>query len=244
MAILRFQLISIISLFLTACLDKESYPFPDTEVGRVNQVQVSISNPAPTSVQINNVTVSKSEFVPQIKTPFELKPNETKSFSVTFKPRTPSSVAARLVVTASKEFADFPKQNADIFGKGVVLGQGVPKLVLSQSQIDFAAVKVQSSASQVLTLTNSGTVPLTIQSLRSVAGQPFKISGLTLPLRLNALGSIQTTVEFSPLALQLYQSQFTFETNDAARTHALTVKGTGSDGRLEIQPDLRMVASP
>jgi len=112
-------------------------------------------------------------------------------------------------------------------------------LTVGPSSINFGSVAVGSSQTQALTLTNSGNKKLMVlQAVPSAAS--FSLSGLTLPVMLNAGQSVGCSVTFAPQSMGASSGTITFRTKhyDAAAVVAsLTVGGTGvAAGQLASAP--------
>jgi hypothetical protein len=78
---------------------------------------------------------------------------------------------------------------------GIQLNAGTPSLTLSSTTVPFGSVAVGQTATRVVSLTSSGSAPLTISSI-SVAGSLFKATGVTVPLTLNPGQSAALTLQF------------------------------------------------
>ena len=74
-----------------------------------------------------------------------------------------------------------------------------PNITVSPTSVDFGAVPVGGSAGRPVTVTNSGTAPLTIQTL-TTAGGPFGVSGPALGTVLGAGQSVGVTATIAPPA--------------------------------------------
>jgi len=78
------------------------------------------------------------------------------------------------------------------------LGAGVPTLSINATSISFGDVLVNSPATQSITLSSTGTAPVTV-SAASVSGTGFTVSGATFPLTLNPTQTATLSVEFNPI---------------------------------------------
>ncbi len=107
------------------------------------------------------------------------------------------------------------------------LGATVPGLTLSTSSLSFGDVTVNSSATpRPVTLTSSGTAPLTI-SAGAVTGTGFSMSGVSFPLTLNPGQTATLNIEFDPTAAGAVTGSVTLTTNTTAATAAIALSGTG-----------------
>src|SRR5262249_16256694 len=92
--------------------------------------------------------------------------------------------------------------------------------------IGFGSVTVGSDKSLTGTLTASGS-PVTISSATSKSSE-FKITGLTLPLTLNAGQSATYTVSFTPQSSGAASAVVTFTSNAANSPETQAMNGTGA----------------
>lgn len=100
-----------------------------------------------------------------------------------------------------------------------------PQLTLSSSSLNFGSVAVNSSATQSLTLTSTGTAPLTVNAI-SLSGAAFKVVAGTLPVTLNPNQTLTVPVTFTPTAAGSASGQLTIASNASAAVVSLS--GTGA----------------
>lgn len=110
-----------------------------------------------------------------------------------------------------------------IFGGGTT---PIPIVNLSASSLDFGAVAVGlTSASQTITLTNTGTASLTITSIMTTGN--FSTASTTCAGTLAAGANCGVMVNFSPLSSGALTGATTFTDNAAGSPQAVTLTGTG-----------------
>ncbi len=98
---------------------------------------------------------------------------------------------------------------------------------MSATSIDFGAVAVGGSVARPVTVTNSGTAPLTIQGL-TTAGGPFGITGPPDGTVLGAGQSAGVTVTMAPPAGGAWTGSATIVTSAGDATVLLSGSGSGS----------------
>src|SRR6202034_2006031 len=82
-------------------------------------------------------------------------------------------------------------------------------------------------ATQTVTLTSSGGAPVTINSA-SVSGTGYTVSGLTLPVTLNAGTTATLHVQFAATTAGVASGQVTISSNSSVNgTIAISLSGTG-----------------
>jgi hypothetical protein len=101
----------------------------------------------------------------------------------------------------------------------------------------FGSVKVGSSQQQPATLTNNGGTSVTI-SQATIAGTGFTLSGLSLPVTLQAGQSTSLTVTFAPQSAGSVTGSLTITSNAPNPTLSVPLSGTGSStpGALSANP--------
>ena len=103
----------------------------------------------------------------------------------------------------------------------------IPTLAVSTTSLLFGNVAVNSAASVSLTLTSSGTAPVTATSA-SLTGTGFTISGVTFPVTLNPGQSFTLTVLFNPSVADAAAGLLTISSNSSSGPSTIvSLSGTG-----------------
>lgn len=113
------------------------------------------------------------------------------------------------------------------------LGPASAVLTANASTIPFGSVLVDSPAEQPITLTASGSGPVTISSV-SITGVGFSLSGLTAPLTLNPGQTSVVNVQFTPTAAGSYSGQVAIGSNASGGTIAIGLSGTGYKHSVQL----------
>jgi hypothetical protein len=103
---------------------------------------------------------------------------------------------------------------------------GAAALSVSATKVAFGNVTENTTATQPVTLSNSGTAALTIQSA-TVTGKGFSAAGLSLPVTLNPSQSAALDLQFDPTAAGAMSGSVTISTN-ASNGSAVTISVSGS----------------
>ena len=104
-----------------------------------------------------------------------------------------------------------------------------PILSTSASALNFGAVMLGSTSSLSLSLTNSGTVSLTI-SQASISGSNFSISGITTPLTLSPNQAASAIVKFAPVQTGGVDGSISLTSNATNSPTLITLTGNGVVG--------------
>ena len=171
-------------------------------------------------VTISSGETSSSQFaITGLSFPLVIPAGQSVQATIQF---TPSAAGA---ITGEDEFisnANSPEQS--LTGTGVSTTPS-SQLTVSPSTLSFGNVNVGSSASLTATLTASNG-PVTISS-DAASTSEFAISGVSLPLTLQAGQSVQATIQFTPNAAGAASAQDQFVSNAANSPASETLTGTG-----------------
>jgi hypothetical protein len=101
-------------------------------------------------------------------------------------------------------------------------------LGINATSVSFGDVAVNSSSTQSITLTATGSAPVTI-STATLAGTGFTLPGATLPMTLNPGQAVSLNVQFAPTAAGAVTGQLTISSNASTGGKAvIALSGTGS----------------
>ena len=113
------------------------------------------------------------------------------------------------------------------------LNAAAPALTLSTTSIAFGDVNLNASATQSVTITSSGTAPVTL-SAGSVTGSGFSISGVSFPVTLSVGQSAHLNIEFDPTTAGAVIGAVTLTSNASPSTATITLSGTGATVSYEV----------
>jgi Abnormal spindle-like microcephaly-assoc'd, ASPM-SPD-2-Hydin len=127
-------------------------------------------------------------------------------------------------------FTGSPSVTLPLASTGVIPGQ----LTANPTSLGFGSVPVGNSQTMTETLTNSGGSSLTISAV-TASGSGFSVSGLALPLTLNAGQSTSFTVLFSPTSSGAASGSVSV--TSTASNLSIPLSGTGvTQGTLNANP--------
>jgi len=110
---------------------------------------------------------------------------------------------------------------------GLVLNPPVPTLSVSATSVAFGNVAVNTLATKTVTLTSTGTGPVTISGA-TVTGAGFTLTANSFPLTVNAGKSATLSVQFDPSAEGAATGQLTVTSNSSTNSTAVVaLSGTG-----------------
>ncbi len=99
-------------------------------------------------------------------------------------------------------------------------------LSVSPAAVSFGNVAVGSTSNQSLSVTNSGTVALTISQV-TVTGPGFSMGGASLPLTLSPGNTFTFTASFDPIAAGNVSGSFSIVSPQLSSPMAISTSGTG-----------------
>jgi hypothetical protein len=204
----------------TLSVSASSLNFQTVVVGQTGQQSLQLTNNEKSSVKVNAVSLSSSQFtMAGPSAPFTVKPSQSVSYTVTFAPTTAGAQSATLNI-ASK--APVSPQVVSLSGTGE---KAVATLVVSPPTVNFGNQTVKTMKSQTVSLQNTGDVGLTIQGVTG-GGGAFSYSDLSPGTTIGAGQQITFQVSFDPTA-----------TGAASATLSFTSSGLSSPGTLSLNGD-------
>jgi Abnormal spindle-like microcephaly-assoc'd, ASPM-SPD-2-Hydin len=179
------------------------------------------SGNSPTS--LSSVSLSGTGFsMGTLALPMSLSPGQSIAISVTFGPKTTGTVNGSLTfVTNCTTGATL---TVPLTGTGA---SSTPQISLSATSLGFGSVSDGSSKTLALTMTSSGTSPLTVNSL-SISGSGFSAGPATLPATLTVGQSLTVQIAFSPQTAGSATGKLTISSNSTTgATSTVSLGGTG-----------------
>jgi hypothetical protein len=168
--------------------------FGNVPVGSTNTQTMTISNPGSANLTISQSSLSGVGFsATGLTIPLNIAPGAKILFTLAYTPAAASAVSGTLTLVSNA-----PGSPASFTLSGSGLAQTY-HLSASPASLSFAATTVgNSSASQTVTLTNTGNSTVTVSQLSS-SSTAFGVTGLSLPLNLAAGQFTNFSVLFAPL---------------------------------------------
>jgi hypothetical protein len=205
-----------------------SVNFGNAVVGSSNNQTVTLSNTGSTSVTVTQVTATGTGFsVTGITTPMTLSAGQTANFTAVFAPTATGVDSGSISIISS---ASDP--SVALTGTGTQAA-----LSANPASVNFGSLLVGSNGSVPVTLTNTGTASVTI-SAASASGPGFTISGLTVPLTINAGQNTSLTAKFAPTSAGSANGNISITSNAPGSPMAIALSGTGTAAQpqLSISP--------
>src|SRR6266446_3036045 len=207
-----------------------SFNFGNVLVGSSGAQTFTLSNSGTASVTISAASTSGTGFsIPGLSVPATLNPGQTTSFTASFAPASASSFTGSVSITSN---APGSPLTIPLSGTG---SAAQPQLTINPASVNFGSVNVGATATQTVSLTNSGNAALTI-SQATPSGTGFSFTGLTLPQTINAGSSISFTSQFLPASTGSASGNIAISSNAPGSPAAIALSGTGVQGTLTANP--------
>ncbi len=211
----------------TLSISPSTIQFPSTAAGATSAAQVlTVKNIGAATANISTVTlagVNPGDFALTNGCNSTLAVNATCTLSVVFTPAAASTTYTALVSVAS----DDPNSPATAALSGISPGAAAPTATLTPASFAFGSVATGATATTTLTLANTGTVDISINS-HSALTAPLSLTGTTCSTTLAKGASCTYVVSFSPTETGSI-SQI-FSVTDSAGTQSSALTGNGVSG--------------
>ena len=212
-----------------------SFSFTNVTVGTTNTQTVTITNPGTANLTVSQASLVGTNFsFSGLTLPLTVAPGGSSPFTVSFAPSSATTYSASLTLANNS-----PTPSAIVPMSGSAVS---PILTLSASPTSFSFPSTTtgtSSASQSVTLTNSGNSVVSISQV--TASTNFSVSGLTLPVSLSAGQSTTFSVIFAPTTTGSLSGTVTVTSNASNSPTTITLSGSGASS---TSPSVGLTWSP
>jgi hypothetical protein len=201
-----------------------SLSFGSVTVNSSATQSLALTSSGAAAVTVNSVAISGTGFTIVGGTfPATLNPNQSLTLQVQFAPTATGSVTGQLTINSNSTTGSTAA--VSLSGTGTAAN---PQVTLGSTTLSFGNVAVNSSATQSVTLTSSGTSALTVNSA-SISGTGFTLIGGSYPVTVNPQQSTTIQVQFKPTASGSATGQLTISNNSTNNaTAAVSLSGTGT----------------
>ncbi|HYK34818.1 choice-of-anchor D domain-containing protein [Alloacidobacterium sp.] len=212
-------------------ISPNSLNFGNVTVGSAATLPVSVTSTGTAPLTIGAPAITGVFTVSGVTFPVTLSPKQTVTINVTSTPKAAGTTAG--VLSISSNAIRHNRIAIRLISTGVA--QTSPQLTVSPASLNFGNVKIGTTATRPVTLTSSGTGPLTISS-RAITGAGFTVSGVTFPITLNPKQAVTLNVRSTPKAASKSTGTLTISSN--ALRHSGIAVGLTSNGVSQIGPQV------
>jgi hypothetical protein len=191
---------------------------------------VTLTSSGTSAATVNSASISGAAFsIVGATMPATLNPGQSMTLQVQFKPTATGSASGSLTISSNSTTGSTAV--VSLSGTGTTANS---QLTLSATTLSFGDVAVNSSTTQSLTLTSSGTSPVTVNA-GSLTGSGFTLVGGSFPVTLNPNQSATLQVQFKPTAAGSVTGSLTISSNSTnGSTAAVSLSGTGTATPHEV----------
>ena len=208
-----------------------SLAFGNVTVGNNSTLSETLTNSGGSALTISAASASGSGFsLNGLSLPLTLNAGQSAAFNVVFTPTGSGAATGAVNVTSNGSNATY---SIALAGTGVAAGA----VASNPTSLAFGNVQVGNSTNLSETVTNSGGSPITINQANAT-GAGFSISGLTLPMTLNANQSVTFTATFAPTGASAASGNLAIISTASNSTLNIALSGTGTAaaGQLTVSP--------
>jgi len=211
-------------------LSSTAVEFGSVNVGSTGNASVTISNSGSSDLNISLITLSGAEFGETgVATPKTISAGLSATMSLTFHPTAAGATTGSVTLT-SNDPAN-PTTVISLDGAGTTASQG--QLQANPATVNFGNVSVGSTATQKVTLTNTGAAAVQISAI-TVNGSGVSINGINFPLTLAASSAATFNAVFAPAATGSVTGSISVASNATGSPLNIPVSGTGVQGGLRV----------
>ena len=164
-----------------------------------------------------------------LSVPATLTAGQTTTFTAKFSPTAAGAATGNISIASNAPGSPLA---IALTGSGTT---GQAQLTMSPASVSYGNVAVGSSATQTITLTNSGNATLTV-SQASASGTGFSVSGASWPMTINAGSSASFPAVFAPTSASAATGSISVVSNAPGSPAAIALSGTGVQGQLGASP--------
>jgi hypothetical protein len=196
-----------------------SLSFGSVQTGTNQSLPATLTNTGGTSVTVTQATFSGSGYsVTGLNLPLTMPAGQSVPFNVVFAPQSAGNDNFNLSISSN---ASNPSLTIPITGTATSPGA----LSAGVASLNFGQVTVGSTQTLPETLTNSGGAAITLSQVAAGAG--YSVTGLSLPMTLNAGKSASFTVAFAPQSAGSSNVNLAITNNGPVPTFTIPLSGSG-----------------
>lgn len=202
-------------------LSTSSFNFNTVVIGQSATQTLHITNTGAAPLTLNSVALKSSQFsLTGPSAPRTVLPAQKVDYTISFVPTTAGSASASVQVTSNASNTPASVSLAGVAEKAFAAAQVTP------SSISFGNLKLQSTATQSVTLKNTGDINITISGI-TVAGAGFGYSSLSPGYSLTPNQSVTFQIWFRPQTGGSASGHVSILSSNLATPASVSVSGDG-----------------
>lgn len=196
--------------------------FGNVTLGVTNTQTITVQNPGTAALTVSQASVTGAGYsLSGLTTPLSIAPGGSSSFNVAFAPASAGSIAGSITLTNN---ATNPALSIPLSGAGV---SSTLQLSASPTSLSFGSLTTGTSATQMVTISNTGNASVTISQV-TASGTGFSLSSIGLPVTLTAGQTTSFSVAFAPVSAGSATGSVTVTSNATNSPLVLGLSGTGA----------------
>ena len=205
-----------------------SLSFGSLAVNTSTTQALTLTSSGTSPVTVNSAAITGAGFVlVGANLPVTLNPTQSTTLQVQFDPTSPGAANGQITINSNSASGSATVVALSGTGTTSAAPQTSPQLTVSAPRLSFGNVTVNAATTQSLTLTSTGTAPVTVNSA-AITGSGFTVVGGNLPVTLSPAQSTTLQVQFNPGATGTASGQLTIVSNSlSGSTAQVALNGTG-----------------
>jgi hypothetical protein len=213
-------------------LSSSAVSFGSVSVGSTGTSSLTISNTGTADLSVSVLTLSGVDFwISGITTPKTISAGQNAPLTLMFKPTVAGAVSGSLTITSNDPTTPTAVVSLSGTGSSTAVGQLSP----NPASVSFGNVSTSSSASQQITLTNTGNAAAHISSI-AVSGTGFSLTGVSTPATVAASQTLSFTAKFAPAAVGSVTGKVTVTSDASGSPLTINLSGVGVQAGLSVSP--------
>lgn len=213
-------------------LSSTSVQLGTVALGSTSNSTVTISNVGTADLTLSVISLTGAEFgVSGIATPKTISAGTSTTAILSFQPTSAGAVSGTLTITSNDPTT--PAATITLNGTGTTTATAT--LQANPASVNFGNVALGGSATQNITITNTGTAGVQISGV-AISGAGMSGSGITTPLFLNPSATATVAVRFAPTTAGSVTGSLTIASNATGSPMTIPLTGTGGQAGLSISP--------
>ena len=207
-----------------------SLSFGSVTVNTSTTRSMTLTSTGMSPVTVNSVAIIGAGFTIVGGTlPATLNPTQSMTMQVQCLPTVTGATSGQITISSNSSTGSLAV--VALSGTGTAAN---PQLTMSSTSLSFGSIAVNTATRLTLTLTSSGTTPVTVNSVK-IAGAGFAIIGGRFPVTLNPTQAVMLQLQFEPTTTGAVTGQLTISSNStSASTAVVALSGTGTSTAHEV----------
>jgi hypothetical protein len=200
-----------------------SLTFGNVTVGTATTLPLTLTSTGTSPVTVNSAAISGSRFsIVAQSFPVTLNPTQSVTLQVQFDPTAAGAASGQITISSNSTTGG--AQSVILSGMGNAAN---PNLTISNASVSFGSIAINTATTKLLTLTSTGTTPVTVNSA-AITGAGFTIIGGSFPVTLNPTQTLTLQLQFEPATAGALSGQITISSNSISGGAAVVaLNGTG-----------------